>query len=97
MSETNETPQPTAPAPVSRIVITFPGGPGSAGIKLEMEHVVPAQLYGAAWFIDAYATEVRLFERQAATQPQGVPVPSDVQSVVDAILSGKASPRGRLP
>lgn len=52
-----------APAPeLSRIVLEF-AGPGSAEVSVRWEgKVTTAQLYTAAWFLDAYARETRAQE-----------------------------------
>lgn len=57
MSQPEVAPEP-APAPVSRIVITFPA-PGSADATIRLEHVSPGQTMAAAWLLDTFAHELR--------------------------------------
>ena len=69
--------EPQAP-PVSRIVLEF-AAPGSAEISVRWEgQVTTAQLYTAAWFLDAYARETRAQEVVGAMTRsivQGIQVP----------------------
>lgn len=44
----------TPPPDKPRLVIEF-SGPGQADMTIKAEGVSPAQLYGAAWYLDAMA------------------------------------------
>ena len=86
---TNGHDETATPPPVSRIVLTFPGGEGTSGATIALEHVDPGQVYGAAYFLDLLAHELRAATeaQRLAAMPQGVP--PDVQRVVADILAGK--------
>lgn len=49
--------------PIQRIVITFPQKDG-AELKIDVEGCSYAQIYGAAWFFNEWAREVRAQSKQ---------------------------------
>lgn len=65
-----------AEAPVPSIALRF-AGPGLADCTIELGRVTPGQVMAAAWFLDAYARELRA--QAVAAGPQLVrPGPADV-------------------
>lgn len=67
MTDPQQTPEPQPAAPASRITIDFPAA-GAADPTIRLENVTPGQTMVAAWFLDAYAHELRA---QAADSSAG--------------------------
>lgn len=67
MTAPQQTPEPQPERPASRIVVEFPA-PGAADPTIRLENVTPGQTMVAAWFLDAYAHELRA---QAADSSAG--------------------------
>ena len=88
MAGTNGSPDQANPAPVSRIVLTFPNGAGSAQMNVSIENVQPGQVYAAAFLMDQLGREIRMQEVMQQ-RPVATAVPADVQAVVSQILGRK--------
>lgn len=86
----SEADQPTAQP---RITLTF-AGPDRADVAAKLDGVTPAQLFLAAWYLDALAREVRQGQLQQAALGALAPGgQAELDRVVQEIMGGRTPQR----
>lgn len=75
----------------SRIVLTFPG-PDAATASVQAENVTLGQVYAAAWFLDAWARELRQGDLVKSSLAGGLT--PDLAAIAQSVMAGRGRPNG---